>query len=453
MTPQELMLLVPQANEKVNCLKELKTRISTKQAKIGVIGLGYVGLPLVVAFAQKEFSVLGFDVDSRKISQIKQAQSYIRHIPSESLNNEFINVTSDMNRLAEVDVIIICVPTPLNLHREPDLSYVIQTANAIASCLRKGQLVVLESTTYPGTTQEVMLPILASTGLVVGEDFSLAYSPEREDPANEKYSLVNVPKVVGGITPICCELVQTFYNQIVLITVPVSSTQAAEATKILENIYRAVNIALVNELKILFQKMDIDIWEVIEAAKTKPFGFHAFYPGPGWGGHCIPIDPFYLTWKAREYDVSLRFIELAGEVNTLMPNYVVNRLIYALNNQCKPLKGSRILVLGVAYKKNIDDQRESPSLKIIQLLQQQGANVEYHDPYAPTCANHRHYPEIDLKSIPLSQENIQQFDAVIITTDHDNVDYQLVAEYSSLIVDTRNILAAKGLKIENAVVA
>jgi len=434
-------------------LENLQSRISNKQVKIGIIGLGYVGLPLLVAFAQKGFSVLGFDIDSNKVNKIAQAESYIRHIPSENLHNEFISATSDMSRLYEVDVIIICVPTPLSLHREPDLSYVIETAYTIASSLRKGQLIVLESTTYPGTTEEVMLPILASTGLVVGQDFALAFSPEREDPANEKYSLVNVPKVVGGITPTCTELVQALYNQIILTTVPVSSTKAAEATKILENIYRAVNIALVNELKILFQKMNIDIWEVIEAAKTKPFGFHAFYPGPGWGGHCIPIDPFYLTWKAREYDISLRFIELAGEVNTLMPNYVVNRLMCSLNNQCKALRNSHILLLGVAYKKNIDDQRESPSLKIIQLLQQQGACVEYHDPYAPICSNHRHYPEINLKSVPLTKENLKKFDAVIITTDHDNVDYGLVAECSSLIVDTRNILATKGLKKDNAVVA
>lgn len=437
----------------MNYLEKLKCRIDGKQAKIGVIGLGYVGLPLVVAFAQKGFSVLGFDIDQYKVDRIKQTQSYIRHIPSEHLKNELIDATSDMERLREVDVIIICVPTPLSPHKEPDLSYVIDTTYAIAGCLTEGQLIVLESTTYPGTTEEVVLPILRSKGLVVGEEFALAYSPEREDPGNEKYSLTSVPKVVGGITSMCVALAQTLYDHIVIKTIPVSSTRAAEATKILENIYRAVNIALVNELKILFHKMDIDIWEVIEAAKTKPFGFQAFYPGPGWGGHCIPIDPFYLTWKAKEYDVSLRFIELAGEVNALMPSYVVNRLVTLLNSQCKPLKNSRILVLGVAYKKNVDDQRESPSLKIIQLLQQQGAHVEYHDPYALTCANNRHYPEIDLKSIPLTKEALQEFDAVVIATDHDNVDYKLVSEYSSLIVDTRNVLAGRGLKTPNAAAA
>ncbi|MBE9033817.1 nucleotide sugar dehydrogenase [aff. Roholtiella sp. LEGE 12411] len=434
-------------------LKNLKEKIENKEAKIGIIGLGYVGLPILVSFAKKGFSVLGFDIDQQKIDRIREGHSYIKHIPSENLKNELINVTNDMSRLGEVDIIIICVPTPLNIHREPDLTYVVDTTYAIANSLKIGQLVVLESTTYPGTTEEIMLPILTKNGLVVGQEFSLAYSPEREDPANEDFSLVNVPKVVGGTTPLCLELAQAIYNQIIIKTVPVSSTKTAEATKILENIYRAVNIALVNELKILFQKMDIDIWEVIEAAKTKPFGFHAFYPGPGWGGHCIPIDPFYLTWKAREYDLSLQFIELAGEVNTLMPNYVVNRLSSALNNQCKPLKNSRILILGVAYKKNVDDQRESPSLKIIQLLKQQGAHVEYHDPYAPTCENHRHYPEINLKSLPLTKENLQTFDAVLIATNHDNVDYELVADNSSLIIDTRNILASKGLKTANTVCA
>ncbi len=432
-------------------LKDLKEKIETRQAKIGIIGLGYVGLPILVAFAKKSFSVLGFDVDQHKIDRIKQGDSYIKHISLDNLNNELIDVTNDMSRLREADVIIICVPTPLKIHREPDLTYVIDTADAILHSLRIGQLVVLESTTYPGTTEEVMLPILSKSGLIVGQEFSLAYSPEREDPANEEYSLVNVPKVVGGITPICLQLAQTLYNQIIVKTVPVSSTQTAEATKILENIYRAVNIALVNELKMLFQKMGIDIWEVIEAAKTKPFGFQAFYPGPGWGGHCIPIDPFYLTWKAREYDVALQFIELAGEVNNLMPNYVVSRLATSLNNECKPLKNSWILILGVAYKKNVDDQRESPSLKLIQLLKQHGSNVEYHDPYAPICANHRHYPEINMKSMALTKENLQKFDAVIIATEHENVDYQLVAEHSSLIIDTRNVLAARGLKTANTV--
>jgi UDP-N-acetyl-D-glucosamine dehydrogenase len=434
-------------------LQELKDQLQNKQAKIGIIGLGYVGLPILVAFAKQGFSVLGFDVDIQKISQIKSGHSYIKHIAAESLKDELIDVTNDMSRLDEVDVIIICVPTPLSIHQEPDLTYVVETAYAVARSLRIGQLVVLESTTYPGTTEEVVLPILSSSGLVVGQEFSLAYSPEREDPANQKFSLANVPKVVGGTTPLCLELAQCLYSQIVSEAIPVSSTKAAEASKILENIYRAVNIALVNELKILFQKMDIDIWEVIAAAKTKPFGFEAFYPGPGWGGHCIPIDPFYLTWKAKEYGVALRFIELAGEVNTLMPNYVVEKLANALNHHGKPLKNSRILILGVAYKKNVDDQRESPSLKIIWLLNQKEALVEYHDPYAPTCENHRHYPEISLESLPLTKQNLHKFDAVIIATDHDNVDYQLVAEHSSLIIDTRNVMATKGLKAKNTVMS
>ena len=434
-------------------LKELPEKIENKSAKIGIIGLGYVGLPILVAFASQGYKVLGFDIDQQKINQIQQGHSYIKHIDSESLKLDQISVTPDLTRLKEVDVIIICVPTPLDIHREPDLTYVTDTADAIAQCLKIGQLVVLESTTYPGTTSEVMLPILERTGLIVGSEFSLAYSPEREDPANENYSLVNVPKVVGGITPMCLSLVQTLYNQIINTIIPVSSTQTAEATKILENIYRAVNIALVNELKILFQKMGIDIWEVIAAAKTKPFGFQAFYPGPGWGGHCIPIDPFYLTWKAREYDVPLRFIELAGEVNAFMPNYVIEKLIFALNEHSKPLKNSRILILGVAYKKNVDDQRESPSLKIIHTLSSHGVHIEYHDPYAPTCSNHRHYPDINLKSLPLTKENIQSFDAVIIVTDHDNVDYKLVAEYSALIIDTRNVLAERGLNTVNTIAA
>jgi UDP-N-acetyl-D-glucosamine dehydrogenase len=433
-------------------LQKLNIEIENKQAKIGVIGLGYVGLPLVVAFAQKGFSVLGFDVDRAKIDRIERGESYIQHIPSASLQNDSISVTSDMERLGEVDAIVICVPTPLSPHREPDLSYVLQTTQAIARCLRAGQLVILESTTYPGTTAEVVLPILASTGLIVGSDFALAYSPEREDPGNGKYSLENVPKVVGGVTPICTQMALALYDLIVEKTVPVSSTQTAEATKILENIYRAVNIALVNELKILFQKMDINIWEVIEAAKTKPFGFQAFYPGPGWGGHCIPIDPFYLTWKAKEYEIPLRFVELAGEVNAWMPDYVVNSLMNALNERAKALKNSRILVLGVAYKKNVDDQRESPSLKIIQLLNRKGAQVAYHDPYAPTCSNHRHYPEIDLQSVPLTPEQLQEYDAVIIATDHDSVNYKLVIEHSALIVDTRNVLAKKGFEPENRIV-
>lgn len=434
-------------------LKELNQKIVDQQAKIGIIGLGYVGLPLLVAFVKKGFSVIGFDLDRQKIEQIEQGQSYIKHIPDEHLQNKLISVTTDMSRLNEPDVIIICVPTPLDAHREPDLSYVTQTAYEIAHYLRMGQLIVLQSTTYPGTTEEVVLPILSGTGLVVGEEFALAYSPEREDPANTEYSIFNVPKVVGGVTATCLSLAQTLYNQIINQTVSVSSTRTAEASKILENIYRSVNIALVNELKILFQKMDIDVWEVIEAAKTKPFGFQAFYPGPGWGGHCIPIDPFYLTWKAREYDLSLRFIELAGEVNTLMPSYVVNRLIAALNNCGKPLKNSQVLMLGVAYKKNIDDQRESPALKIIQLVQQQGGKVSYYDPYAPVCTNHRHFPEINLQSISLTKETLAQFDATIIITDHDDVDYELVAEHSALIVDTRNVLATKGLRTANTVSA
>lgn len=434
-------------------LKSFKDKVDSQQAKFAVIGLGYVGLPILISFAEKGFSVLGFDIDCHKVAQIKQRQSYIRHICSGRLENPLIDATNDMRRLSEADVVIVCVPTPLNKHREPDLTYVINTAEIIACHLRPGQLIVLESTTYPGTTEEIILPRLLSTGLVVGEDFFLAYSPEREDPGNLDYSVVNIPKVVGGITPACLELAQAVYEQMTMKTVAVSSTKAAEATKILENTYRAVNIALVNELKMLFHRMDIDIWEVIEAAKSKPFGFQAFYPGPGLGGHCIPIDPFYLTWKSREYDFSTRFIELSGEINTSMPYYVMSRLAEALNDRYKPLKGSHILILGVAYKKNVDDQRESPSLKIIHLLQRQGAQVDYHDPYAPTCSNHRHYPEINLRSVPLTKEMLPNYDAVIIATDHDDVDYELVAEFTPLIIDTRNVIAARKIADKNTISA
>ena len=434
-------------------LRVLKNKINSQQAKVAVIGLGYVGLPILISFAEKGFPVLGFDVDRHKIDQIERGQSYIRHICSSKLVNPLINATSDMRRLSEADVVIVCVPTPLNKHREPNLTYIIDTAEIIACHLRVGQLVVLESTTYPGTTEEIILPRLLSTGLVVGEDFSLAYSPEREDPGNSNYSVVNIPKIVGGVTPLCLELAQAVYEQITMKTVAVSSTQAAEATKILENTYRAVNIALVNELKILFHRMDIDIWEVIEAAKTKPFGFQGFYPGPGLGGHCIPIDPFYLTWKSREYDFSTRFIELSGEINTSMPYYVISRLAEALNDRCKALKGSHLLILGVAYKKNVDDQRESPSLKIIHLLQRQGVRVDYHDPYSPKCSNHRHYPEIDLQSVPLTKEMLPNYDAVIIATDHDDVDYELVAEFAPLIIDTRNVMVANKIADKNTISA
>uniref|UniRef100_A0A7C5AL72 Nucleotide sugar dehydrogenase n=1 Tax=Desulfobacca acetoxidans TaxID=60893 RepID=A0A7C5AL72_9BACT len=428
----------------------LKDKILQKQALVGVIGLGYVGLPLVVRFWQEGFPVLGFDTDPVKVELLNRGESYIRHIPSarlleilEGASPRRFAATHDMDRLKEPDVLIICVPTPLNPFREPDLRYVENTTRDIARVLRPGQLVSLESTTYPGTTAEVLLPILSEKGRV-GEDFFLVFSPEREDPGNPTYNVKNIPKVVGGITPACLEHGIALYSQVVDRVVPVSSTQAAEMTKLLENIYRAVNIALINELKVLCLRMGLDIFEIIEASRTKPFGFQAFYPGLGLGGHCIPIDPFYLTWKARQYDFSTRFIELAGEVNLSMPYFVVQRVAEALNDQGKPLKGAQILVLGIAYKKDIDDNRESPGVKIIDLLMQKGAKVSYHDPYIPRCAGMRHYPHLNLESVPLTEDTLNQADCVLLTTDHSVFDYAWIASRARLIVDTRN--AFKGHK-------
>src|SRR4030065_89840 len=358
-------------------------KIRSKEAKIGVVGLGYVGLPLVIEFCKAGFYVTGFDIDTEKVKLLKDGKSYIKHIDASHImqNASLFNPTSDFSKLSDMDCIIICVPTPLNKNREPDMSYVFNTSKTIAQYLRKGQLIVLESTTYPGTSDEDMKKILEETGLRAGEDFYLAYSPEREDPGNKYFTTSKSPKVVGGYTQNCMEIAKALYDSIVTETVPVSSTKVAEATKLLENIYRAANIALVNELKMLFDRMGIDIWEVIEAAKTKPFGFQAFYPGPGLGGHCIPVDPFYLTWKAREYDFSTRFIELAGEINTNMPYYVVGKVMEALNSKGKAIKGSKVLVLGVAYKKDVDDMRESPAVHIIELLKKRGAVVNYNDAY------------------------------------------------------------------------
>lgn len=416
-------------------------KIKSKNAIIGVIGLGYVGLPLVIEFCKKGFSVIGFDIDEKKIKMLKQGKSYIKHIDSSYLvqNCARFTPTSDFSKLAEVDCIIICVPTPLNAYREPDMTYVFNTGKTIAKYLKKGQLVVLESTTYPGTTDEDLRAILEESGLKAGEDFFLAYSPEREDPGNKNFSTSQIPKVVGGYTKRCLEVAKTLYDQIVVKTVPVSSTKVAEATKLLENIYRAVNIALVNELKMLFDRMGIDIWEVIEAAKTKPFGFQAFYPGPGLGGHCIPIDPFYLTWKAREYDFHTRFIELAGEINTYMPYYVVQKTIEALNERGKSIKGSKILILGLAYKKDVDDARESPSLVLIDLLQKKGALVDYNDPYIPEMTETRKY-KIYKKSVDLTPENLTSYDCIIIATDHSCYEPDFILKHAQLIIDTRNLI-------------
>ncbi len=433
---------------KSGVLMNLLKQIETKSAHIGVIGLGYVGLPLVLEFCKAGFPVTGFDVDPAKIKTLKKGKSYIKHIDSELVArcSSLLSPTTDFSKLSGADCIIICVPTPLNKNREPDMTYVFNTTRTIAQYLRKGQLIVLESTTYPGTTDEDMRLILEETGLKAGEDFYLAYSPEREDPNNKDFSTSTIPKVVGGYTEKCLAAAKALYDTIVVKTVPVSSTKVAEATKLLENIYRSVNIALVNELKMLFDKMGIDVWEVIAAAKTKPFGFQAFYPGPGLGGHCIPIDPFYLTWKAREYDFSTRFIELAGEINTGMPHYVVQKAGWILNETGKSLKDSRILILGMAYKQDVDDQRESPSLRIIRILREHGAEVCYNDPHVPVCRGHRSYPEIDMKSVELTEETLNNADMALLLTDHSAYDYAFIEKHARCILDTRNAFERNGIK-------
>jgi UDP-N-acetyl-D-glucosamine dehydrogenase len=422
---------------------DLLNKINDHSATVGIIGLGYVGLPLLLEFGNAGFPVIGFDLDEKKIKDLNEGKTYIQHIPVDRIKvlnkNGRFNVTTDFSSLKNADCIIICVPTPLNKHREPDLSYVFSTTETIAKYLRKGQLIVLESTTYPGTTDDDVRKILEATGLRAGRDFYLSFSPEREDPNNKHFSTSTIPKIVGGYTPACLKVADALYKKIVQKTVPVSSNKVAESAKLLENIYRAVNIALVNELKMLFDRMNIDIWEVIEAAKTKPFGFQAFYPGPGLGGHCIPIDPFYLTWKARAYDFHTRFIELAGEVNTSMPYYVVNKIFEELNKQGKSINTSKILVLGLAYKKDIDDTRESPSLKLIELLMQKGAYVDYNDPHIPMTNKMRMY-DLKMSSTSLTEENLRTYDCVVISTDHSSYDYQLIAEHSSLIIDTRNAM-------------
>jgi UDP-N-acetyl-D-glucosamine dehydrogenase len=434
----------------------LLEKIINKEIKIGIIGLGYVGLPLALEFVEAGFFIIGFDIDEKKIPILESGNSYIKHISSERISsavktNKF-KATSNFERLNEVDAIIICVPTPLNNYREPDISFIEESSKVISKNFQLGQLVVLESSTYPGTTEEVILPYLenplnpelSGKRLQVGVDFFLAFSPEREDPNNPHFTTKTIPKVVGGVTDSCLQIAKELYDQVIVQTVPVSSPRAAEATKLLENIYRSVNIALVNELKMVFERMDIDIWEVIEAAKTKPFGFQAFYPGPGLGGHCIPIDPFYLTWKAREYDINTKFIELAGEINTLQPYYVVNKTIEALNNNNKSIKGSKILILGAAYKKNIDDMRESPSLKLIEIFSNKGVEVFYNDPFVPKLPATRHY-KFDMESVELTSENLKKFDAVVVSTDHDIYDYDFIYENANLIIDTRNAFKKKGL--------
>lgn len=423
----------------------LKQRIDGRSAVVGVIGLGYVGLPLLQAFVNAGFRTIGFDVDQAKVDSLLKGNSYIRHVPSEWiagwLKDDRFTATTDMSRLAEADAILICVPTPLNESRDPDLSYVAATAEQIAGALRTGQLVVLESTTYPGTTRDVVQPILETSGLTAGRDFFLAYSPEREDPGNPDFSASKIPKVVGGIDASSLESATALYAHAVTATVPVSSCEIAEACKILENTYRSVNIAMVNELKIVFERLGIDVWEVIDAARTKPFGFQAFYPGPGLGGHCIPIDPFYLSWLARKNEMSARFIELAGEINTSMPRYVIERVAEALNSIAKPLRGSRIGILGVAYKKDVDDPRESPSFKLMELLQERGAVLTYNDPYIPSLPSMRHYHVPPLSSSELTEQYLASQDCVLIATDHSEYDWEFIARHARLIVDTRNATA------------
>ena len=421
---------------------DLITKIQAHEARVGIVGLGYVGLPLVLRFAEEHFPVLGFDVDPAKVRKLQAGESYIRHIPAKRLRvlikEKRFEPTTDFQRLAEADCIIICVPTPLTPKKDPDLQYIENTTDAISRTLRKGQLVCLESTTYPGTTEEILLERFRATGLEAGSDYFLIFSPEREDPGNPKYSTRTIPKVVGGITPDCLEVGTTLYGQVIDRIVPVSSTRAAELVKLLENIYRCVNIALVNELKLLGDRMDIDVWEVIDAASTKPFGFTPFYPGPGLGGHCIPIDPFYLSWKAKEYDFSTRFIQLAGEVNAAIPHYVVERIGKALNDRSRSIRGSKILILGVAYKKDVDDVRESPALEIMEILQAKGALLSYSDPYIPRLHKMRAYDFSHMSSLPLNEDVLKSQDLVLITTDHSSIDYQWVVDHASSIVDTRN---------------
>jgi UDP-N-acetyl-D-glucosamine dehydrogenase len=438
-------------------IAEIKQKLEDRTARIGIIGLGYVGLPLALLFNEERFPVTGFDIDPFKVETLNDGRSYIVRISPEEIDHarqSGFRATSDYSLIASMDAVLICVPTPLNDYHEPDLSYVTQTAKSIAPYLREGQLIVLESTTYPGTTEEVLVPLLESgnaNSLRVARSpgergFYVAFSPEREDPGNDTVSRRDIPKVVGGVGPVALDFACAVYGSVFRRTIPVSSPAAAEMTKLLENIYRCVNIALVNELKQLCQRMNIDLFEVIDAAKTKPFGFQAFYPGPGLGGHCIPIDPFYLSWKAKQFDFRTRFIELAGEVNIAMPYYAIDQTIAALNDRRKPLNGSKVLVLGLAYKRDIDDLRESPSLTIIELLRERGAVVAYHDPFFPKVGRGRHY---DLNMECATLDDLRQYDAVMIVTDHTSYDYPSIVRESQLVIDTRN--ATKAIVADNIV--
>jgi UDP-N-acetyl-D-glucosamine dehydrogenase len=440
-------------------VRSLVDRIAARDYVIGIVGLGYVGIPLALAACKAGFPVLGFDIDARRVDQLNRGESFIKHISTQAIADAVVSgkfaASADFDRLREADAIIIAVPTPLTKQREPDLSYVENTARAIAPRLRKGHLVALESTTWPGTTNEVMRPILEKSGLKSGVDFYLAFSPEREDPGNPDFGTSTIPKVVGGDGAEALALATAVYDALVVKTVPVSSSATAEAVKLTENIFRAVNIALVNELKVIYAKMGVDVWEVIDAAKTKPFGFMPFYPGPGLGGHCIPIDPFYLTWKAREFDVTTRFIELAGQINTAMPHYVVDRVAEALDRATgKGLSAARVLLMGVAYKKNIEDMRESPSLRLMELLEARGAKVEYHDPFVPTIPPTREHAALTGRvSRPADATDVAGYDVVLIATDHDAVDYRALAAAARLVVDTRNACARAGVVAAHVVKA
>jgi UDP-N-acetyl-D-glucosamine dehydrogenase len=434
--------------------RALRASIAKKTAAVAVCGMGYVGLPLSRAITEQGFRVVGLDIDNDKVEKLNAGASYIRHIPpaciKAMLKTGRFRASRDFRQIANADIITLCVPTPLNRHREPDLSYVISTAEVIARNARPGQLIILESTTYPGTTVEVLGPIFAECGLAPGRDIFLAFSPEREDPGNPDYQTTTIPKIVGGQGAFALELAVAFYRSFIKTVIPVSSPSTAEAVKLTENIFRAVNIALVNELKVIYSKMGIDIWEVIDAAKTKPFGFMPFYPGPGLGGHCIPIDPFYLTWKAREFDITTRFIELAGQINMGMPQYVITRLADELDRRFgKGLNGARILILGIAYKKNVDDMRESPSLKLIQLLEERRARVDYFDPYIPEIPKTREHPEFTGRSsIAFDPSVLGQYDAALIATDHDGIDYKTLVDRSRLVIDARNACERFGVKCD-----
>ncbi len=422
-------------------MASLEQKIAKKQAVVGILGLGYVGLPLAREFATAGVKVLGLDIDQKKVKILNSGRSIIKHIPHEQVKSMvksgLFTATADMSQIKKADAVLICVPTPLTKNREPDMQYIEKSSQTIAKSLRKEQLIVLESSTYPGTTREVMKPILEATGLVAGKDFYLAFSPEREDPGNKKFTTKTIPKIVGGLTPTCCQLAQKIYSFAIDTLVPVSSLEAAEAAKILENTYRCINIAMVNELKMLFDRMGIDVWEVIRAAATKPFGYHPFYPGPGLGGHCIPIDPFYLTWKARQYHMATRFIELAGEINTDMPHYVIHRTMEALNARKKSLNGAKVLILGLAYKPDIDDVRESPSLELIELLKEKGAKVDYNDPFVPATHKMREY-DLQMTSKKLTPATLKSYDVVLISTNHSQYDYKWIVKNSKLVIDTRN---------------